>query len=106
MFTPSRPDTAARVERARDWLLASEAVTTIDRAYRLFGPSHHAYQRGVAYLMKTQEEDGSWFVQTRAASFNPYFESGFPHGMFQCSSFAGTAWATMALMYAAGPGTP
>jgi hypothetical protein len=67
-------------------------------------PTHSVYQRGIAYLLRTQEDDGSWFVHTRAASFNPYFDSGFPHGMHQFSSFAGTAWATMALMYAAGPG--
>jgi hypothetical protein len=63
-------------------------------------PTHHDYQRGIAYLIRTQEDDGSWFVHKRAASFNQYFDSGFPHGMHQFSSFAGTAWATMALMYA------
>jgi hypothetical protein len=69
-------------------------------------PGHSAYQRGIAYLIRTQEDDGSWFVHKRAASFNPYFESGFPHGMHQFSSFAGTAWAAMALMYGSVPGTP
>ena len=68
--------------------------------------AHRAYQRGVAFLLRTQEHDGSWFVHKRAASLNPYFESGFPHGLHQFSSFAGTAWATMALMYAAEPPTP
>jgi hypothetical protein len=69
-------------------------------------PSHRAYQRGAAYLIRTQEDDGSWFVHNRAASINRYVESGFPHGMHQFSSFAGTAWATMALMYAAGQSAP
>jgi hypothetical protein len=32
-----------------------------------------------------------------------YFESGFPYGKHQFSSFTGTAWATMALMYASQP---
>jgi ankyrin repeat protein len=59
------------------------------------------YQRGVAYLLRTQEADGSWFVHKRAAASNAYFESGFPHGKFQFISYAGTCWATMALMYAA-----
>jgi squalene cyclase len=68
--------------------------------------AHRAYQRGVAFLLRTQERDGSWFVHKRAASINPYFESGFPHGLHQFSSFAGTAWATMALMYAAEPRIP
>jgi hypothetical protein len=65
-------------------------------------PSHRAYQRGVAYLIRMQEDDGSWFVHSRAASINRYVERGFPHGMHQFSSFAGTAWATRALMHAAG----
>jgi hypothetical protein len=57
-----------------------------------------AYQRGVSYLLKTQGEDGSWFVKTHAIPSNPYFESGFPHGKSQFISYAGTCWATMALL--------
>ena len=59
------------------------------------------YQRGVKYLLETQEPDGSWLVHKRAVPLNDYFESGFPHGKFQFISYAGTCWATMALMYAA-----
>jgi ankyrin repeat protein len=65
--------------------------------------SDPAYQRGVKYLLRTQEQDGSWLVYTRAAPQNPYFESGFPHGKFQFISFAGSCWATMALILAASP---
>jgi len=61
------------------------------------------YQRGVEYLLRTQEADGSWFVHKRAAASNAYFESGFPHGKFQFISYAGSCWATMALIYAAAP---
>jgi ankyrin repeat protein len=61
------------------------------------------YKRGVEYLLKTQEADGSWFVHKRAAASNAYFESGFPHGKFQFISYAGSCWATMALMYSAVP---
>jgi ankyrin repeat protein len=61
------------------------------------------YRRGVNYLLATQEPDGSWFVHKRAAPLNDYFESGFPHGKFQFISYAGSCWATMALMYAAVP---
>lgn len=39
-----------------------------------------AYQRGVQFLMKSRLEDGSWFVRSRAAAIQPYFESGFPRG--------------------------
>jgi squalene cyclase len=59
-----------------------------------------AIQRGILYLLRTQEEDGSWLVHKRAVPFNGYIESGFPHGKFQIASFAGTCWATMALMLA------
>jgi ankyrin repeat protein len=59
--------------------------------------SSPAYQRGVKYLLDTQFEDGSWHVVSRAVKFQPYFESGFPHGPDQWISSAGTAWAAMAL---------
>jgi ankyrin repeat protein len=60
-----------------------------------------AYKRGVAFLMSTQLEDGSWYVQSRSIPFQPYFESGFPHGHDQWISISATNWATMALMPAA-----
>jgi ankyrin repeat protein len=60
-----------------------------------------AYRRGVDYLMRTQEMDGSWHVRSRAFGFQPYFESGFPHGHDQWISMAATAWSAMALMPAA-----
>jgi ankyrin repeat protein len=61
------------------------------------------FRHGVEYLLKAQEADGSWFVHKRAAASNAYFESGFPHGKFQFISYAGSCWATMALIYAAAP---
>jgi ankyrin repeat protein len=62
-----------------------------------------AYERGVQYLLKTQQEDGSWYVATRAMAFQPYFDAGFPHGYNQWISTAGTSWATMALSLASSP---
>jgi ankyrin repeat protein len=59
-----------------------------------------AYQSGVAYLLRTQEDDGSWLVPTRAIPINGYIESGSPHGKHQFISYAATCWATMALMVA------
>jgi hypothetical protein len=56
------------------------------------------YKDGIDYLLKHQLADGSWFVPTRALGFQPYFESGFPHGVNQAISAAGTGWATMALI--------
>jgi hypothetical protein len=59
-----------------------------------------AYRRGVAYLLRTQLEDGTWFVRSRAFGFQPYFESGFAHGRDQFISASATAWAAIALAYA------
>jgi hypothetical protein len=60
-------------------------------------PSDPAYRRGLEYLLKTQRADGSWFVKSRSKPFQPYFESGFPHGKDQFISAAATAWAVGAL---------
>ena len=62
-----------------------------------------AYQRGVEFLLSTQLEDGSWYLKSRSIPFQPYFESGFPHGPDQWISAAATNWAAMALVAAAGP---
>jgi ankyrin repeat protein len=59
-----------------------------------------AYQRGVRYLLNSQLEDGSWYVRTRAPSFQPYFDSEFPHGPDQFISAAASNWASMALLAA------
>ena len=56
-----------------------------------------ALQRGAAFLLRTQQEDGSWHVKSRAMKIQPYFESGFPYEHDQWISQAATAWATMAL---------
>jgi hypothetical protein len=61
--------------------------------------SDAAYRRGADYLLKTQLEDGTWFVRTRAFGFQPYFETGFPHGRSQFISTVATAWASAALTY-------
>jgi ankyrin repeat protein len=68
--------------------------------------SDGAYQKGVKYLLSTQQEDGSWFVRSRSMTFQPYFDSGFPHGFDQWISAAGTSWATLALSLAAPAHTP
>ena len=62
-----------------------------------------AYLRGVKFLLRTQETDGSWLVPSRAVPRNGYLESGSPHGKHQFVSFAGTCWATMALVLATEP---
>lgn len=60
--------------------------------------SDPAIQRGVAFLLRTQDEDGTWYVNKRAFPANTYFDAGFPHGQSQFISFGATCWATMALI--------
>lgn len=60
------------------------------------------YRRAIKYLLRTQEEDGSWLIPTRAIPLTGYLESGSPHGKHQFISFAGTCWATMALIAVSG----
>jgi ankyrin repeat protein len=62
--------------------------------------SDPAYQRGMKWLLSHQQEDGSWWVQTRALAFQPSFDAGFPHGHDQWISTAATNWAAMALTLA------
>jgi len=59
---------------------------------------HSAWMRGVAYLLRTQQSDGSWRVESRAKPLQEYFESGFPHGKDQFISAFATGWATAALL--------
>jgi hypothetical protein len=56
-----------------------------------------AFERGITFLVKAQRPDGSWYVKSRSKPFQPYFESGFPHGADQWISMAATCWATAAL---------
>jgi hypothetical protein len=84
----------------------SDAYATGESLYALhvgggIKTSDAAYQSGVKYLLNTQQEDGSWFVNKRAIPANNYFETGFPHGESQFISYGATCWSTMALMFAA-----
>jgi ankyrin repeat protein len=64
-------------------------------------PDSEAYERAVAFLLKAQRADGSWFVPSRlhppAPVSPPYFEAGFPYGHDQFISIMGTTWAVTAL---------
>ncbi|HZN33453.1 MAG TPA: prenyltransferase/squalene oxidase repeat-containing protein [Pirellulaceae bacterium] len=62
--------------------------------------SDAAFQRGLAYLLKEQQDDGSWRVTTRSKPIQAYFETGFPHGKDQFISTAASSWATWALVLA------
>ena len=54
-----------------------------------------AYEKGVAYLSRTQLDDGSWYVRSRAVKLQPYFQSGFPHGHEQWITYVATANTTV-----------
>jgi hypothetical protein len=83
--------------------LPSDAYATGEVLYALheagaLAPSQPAYQRGLAFLLRTQLPDGSWFVPTRSFPVIRYFSCGFPHGRAQFISTSATCWATMALL--------
>jgi hypothetical protein len=98
LLTDQRPDGgwAQLPVLASDAYATGQVLVALHRAGGV-AVSDEAYRRGVKYLLRTQEDDGSWLVPTRARPANRYFESGYPHGKFQFISFAGSCWATMAL---------
>jgi ankyrin repeat protein len=87
---------------AEDTYATGQALYALHEAGGL-ATSDPAYRKGVAYLLSTQLPDGSWHVRSRAAKFQAYFQSGFPHDHDQWISSAATGWAAMALALAAEP---
>jgi len=82
--------------------LPTDAYGTGESLYALaaaggLSPNERAYREGVQFLLRTQREDGSWYVASRSARIQAYFEGGFPYGHDQWISEWGTAWAAMAL---------
>jgi hypothetical protein len=65
-------------------------------------PAASAYRRGVGFLLRTQQADGTWFVKTRSKPFQPYYEGGFPYEKDQFISSSASGWAVVALAAAAG----
>lgn len=110
-----QPDATRLLKLQRDdggWAqtpyLQSDAYATgmvLDTLFRagLLKANDPAYERGVAFLLRTQFPDGSWYVRSRVVKFQPYFQSGFPFDHDQWISSIGTAWAVMALSHAATP---
>lgn len=60
-------------------------------------PAHPSYRSGVRFLVGSQRVDGTWRVRSRSKPFQPYYESGFPHGPNQFLSATASGWATAAL---------
>jgi ankyrin repeat protein len=88
--------------------LQSDAYATGQALYALkicgdLAVTDPVYTTGVQFLLRTQDQDGSWFVNKRATPGNNYFDAGFPHGESQYSSFNGTCWAMLALLQTIDP---
>lgn len=90
---------------ASDAYATGQALVALRESGALLA-SDPAYTRGVRYLLATQLEDGSWYVPSRSIPFQPYFESGFPHGPDQWISMAASNWAATALAYSVEPPAP
>jgi len=85
--------------------LESDSYATGQALYSLYETGQlktndPAFEKGIAFLLKTQYEDGSWKVKSRSIPFVPFVQNGFPHDKDQFISAAGTNWATMALTLA------
>lgn len=83
--------------------MASDAYGTGLALYALhngggMSVSDPVYKRGVQYLLRTQDSDGTWFVTKRALPANNYLNTDYPHAEAQYSSFNGACWATLALL--------
>jgi N-acyl-D-amino-acid deacylase len=81
--------------------MASDAYAAGSALFVLFdsglAPSDPAARRAVEYLVKSQLDDSSWHVATRAKPVQVFFDNGDPHGKDQFISIAATSWATAAL---------
>ena len=88
-------------DRASDGYATGQALVALNQAAAM-PPSDAPYRNGIAFLARSQQPDGSWLVETRRTWRRgiPYADSGYPHGKHQFISYAGAAWATMALALA------
>ncbi len=99
--------------------LASDAYATGEVLFALheaagIKTSAPAYQRGLQFLLRLQQPDGTWRVASRlhppAPVSPPYVDTEFPEGHDQFISIMGTSWAVNALLQAlpitAKPTTP
>ena len=116
-----RPRVAAAIKEIRDQQEASGGWSQFARtdpdayatglslyALKVAGvtPTDKAYRNGVAFLLGSQYQDGTWLVKTHSFPVHRYFESGFPFGRHQWISTAGTSWASLAIAQTLADGSP
>lgn len=80
--------------------MAGDAYATGQTLYilaRTGTPDIPATEKAVRFLLKTQCEDGSWFVETRSKPVQVFFDNGDPHGKSQFISIPATCWAVAGL---------
>ena len=86
--------------------MQSDAYATGQSLYALFESGmmttdDPVYQKGMNYLIKTQDESGAWIVPTRSYPIQPFFNSDFPpYDENQFISATSSNWAAMALLEA------
>ncbi|HEV2667053.1 MAG TPA: ankyrin repeat domain-containing protein [Blastocatellia bacterium] len=91
-----------------DAYATGEVLVALREGGRL-ATSDSAYQRGLRFLLKAQQPDGSWRVNSRlhppAPVSPPYTDTEFPYQHDQFISIMGTSWAVNALLHAIPPKT-
>ena len=86
--------------------MGSDAYATGQALYALYEsglikPEDEVYQKGIRYLLGTQDDAGAWIVLTRSSPIQPFFSSGFPpYDENQFISASASNWAVMALLIA------
>jgi hypothetical protein len=86
--------------------MKSDAYATGQTLYALFESGmaktdDAVYQKGLNYLLKTQDASGAWIVATRSFPIQPMIDSDFPpYDYNQFISATASNWATIALLNA------
>ncbi len=83
-------------ERPGDAYATATVLLALQRAG--VRPDSSSYRRGIAYLLRTQTDEGAWIVTTRNKPIQRWFDNGDPGGKHQFISFLSTGWATLALL--------
>jgi len=92
--------------RESDAYSTGEALVVLHDAGGL-ATTDPVWSRGIEFLLKTQQPDGSWHVSSRlhppAQVSPPYFETGYPYAHDQFISAMGASWSVIALAETLGP---